>query len=127
MDLRAPVGPRVAHGAVLVRLTATSYTTQVRVAAITAELLADRKRISNEPSTREAKIARFGLIALVPLLVVGRATLDPGWFVDALTSVPAAVILSAAIALTAVGSWWTWTVTTPPYTAIDRHGSPRAG
>ncbi len=107
---------RVAWGAPLVRLTATSYTTQVRVASVTAALLEHRNgRVRPDPAALEAKIARFSLIALVPLVVVGRAALDPGWLESALTSGSTAVLLVAAVALAAFGSWWTWRVTTPPY------------
>jgi hypothetical protein len=109
-------------------LTATSYSTQVRVAAVATTLLANRgEDRRSDPSAVEARIARFSLVMLVPLVAVGRILLDPGWVARAMSAVPTAAALVAAVALVATGTWWVWQVTTPPYTLRrTRHRAARS-
>ena len=101
----------------MVRSTSLAYASQVRVAAVTAELMADRVQDEqHDTDVIEELFARIFLIALVPLFAVGRAVLDPAWAARAATSVVGIVSGVVVVLLTVAGAWWVWRVTTPPYT-----------
>ena len=68
-----------------------------------------------EAARWEARVARVCLLALVPAAVVTRFVMDATWVVDA-TATPAGTMVGlTAAGFAAVGSRWTWLVTSPPF------------
>lgn len=112
---RLPVSPRVAHGAPLVRVTATGYCKTMDVSAARSQLMLLRR--ADDRSMRRTAvslwIARVVLLLLVPTVVAFQVLSATSWFANAWDGVGSRGAMLLALALAAAGSVWTVVVTQP--------------
>jgi hypothetical protein len=113
--LRLPVSPRVAQGAPLVRVSAARYRQGVGVAAARARLAGLHHE--DDVSFRRAAVSRWVVRAIALLLVPSALTYEVltgrSWLRGVWGGIGGQYVLLVALALTFVGSVWTFAVTRP--------------
>jgi hypothetical protein len=73
----------------------------------------------------EARVVRWLLLALVPLVLWTRSMADTGWIDRVINDATSAAALLAVVALAVLGGVWVWRVTSPPF-VLRRGPSVRA-
>jgi hypothetical protein len=124
---RPTVSANMASGSPVVRLTRSGYQRNTDFAAVRKRLLDLRAetRAGSEEMNLEARLVRWLLLALVPLVFWTRSMADTGWIDRVIGDAAATAGLLAVVALTALGGVWVWHATSPPF-PLRRGPSVRA-
>jgi hypothetical protein len=114
-QVRLPVSPRVAHGAPLVRVTATSCRKTMGITAARSRLM--RLRRDDDRLMRRAAVSRWcirgALLLLVPAILCYQVLSGTSWLTAVWDDVASRGGLLVALALGAAGSAWSFVVTRP--------------
>jgi hypothetical protein len=114
-QLRLPVSPRVAQGAPLVRVSTARYRHDIGVAAARTRLAGLHHE--DDLSFRRAAVSRWVVrtvaLLLVPSVLTYEVLTGTSWLGRVRDDIGGQYVLLVALALTLVGSVWTFAVTRP--------------
>jgi hypothetical protein len=113
--LRLPASARVAHGAPLVRVSATRYRSNLGVAAAQTSLSGFRRdeHRSADRATALRWVIRAVVLLVVPAIVIYRLLAGSSWLDEAWDGIPSRAALLVALGLGVAGTVWTLRVTGP--------------